>query len=140
MNKTFKSFIALVILFLFFILLFSAIAYFKKPPKEEVSENTIEEATTTQEETVKIFDPTLLAWNEATSSANWQKRDAHTGIAFNGKLWVFGGVRDGKKALSYESHVHESDIWSSLDGITWVLENATASWGRRRAHAITILN
>jgi len=140
MNKTLKSFIILIILFLFFILLFSTIAYFKKPPKEEIAENIIEEIITTKEEPAKIFDPTLLSWHEATSSANWQKRDAHTGITFNGKLWVFGGVRDGSKALSYESHVHESDIWSSSDGITWVLENATASWGKRRAHATTILN
>ena len=87
-----------------------------------------------------IFDPTTLTWYEATSSANWYKRDAHVGIAFNNKLWVMGGVADGPKSLAYEFHDHTSDIWSSSDGISWTLETDKAAWGKRRAHAITELN
>ena len=50
--------------------------------------------------------------------------------AFQGKLWMFGG-------LDYDSGAFLNDIWVSSDGTTW--ENAgTAAWTPRGGHAMAV--
>jgi hypothetical protein len=60
-------------------------------------------------------------------NGTWQGRHGAGMVAFNDKLWVFSG--DG-----YD------DIWSSEDGIDWVMEVDHAPWGRRYTPYITVFN
>ncbi|MCA8935090.1 MAG: putative Ig domain-containing protein [Planctomycetes bacterium] len=49
--------------------------------------------------------------------------------SFNGKLWVIGGY--GVDADNGEGTCN--DIWSTVDGINWTLETASAAFSRREA-------
>ena len=56
---------------------------------------------------VTITDRTDLyggGWQEATSSANWPARYAHTSLVYDNKMWVLGGY-DGSNYLN--------DVWNS---------------------------
>ena len=63
-------------------------------------------------------------WIEVASRAAWTGRICAGGGAFDGRLWFFGGaVRDGA-ALR--------DVWSSVDGATWV-KSPDPDWSPRCA-------
>jgi len=46
-----------------------------------------------------IFKPENLGWEIAVANAPWTKRDAHTALVFNAKIWLLGGV--GGKSPDY---------------------------------------
>lgn len=64
-------------------------------------------------------------------------RSYHASIAFDGKMWVIGGVRhfdvnvDGTGVLV---EVPLGDIWHSSDGSTWIQAVANAPFGARSRH------
>ncbi|MEJ2065126.1 MAG: hypothetical protein P8X74_17905 [Reinekea sp.] len=57
------------------------------------------------------------------SARHFQPRAHHEVVAFKGKLWVFGGLNNNGRNM---------DIWSSVDGQNWVLENPYGSFERRQ--------
>jgi hypothetical protein len=57
------------------------------------------------------------------SARHFEPRAYHEVIAFKGKLWIFGGVNGSGRNM---------EIWSSLDGHSWVLENPYGSFERRQ--------
>ncbi len=66
-------------------------------------------------------------WTLATDNAAFDLRGYHKMYTFNGgsgeKLWVLGG--------SYSSDttkILKNDLYSSTDGITWILESSDALW------------
>ncbi len=67
-----------------------------------------------------------INWSKV-ANGTWQGRHGAGMIAFNNKLWVLSG--DG-----------HPDVWSSEDGIEWVLEVDYAPWGRRYTPYITVFN
>ncbi len=76
--------------------------------------------------------PDGITWTQATSSASWPTRTWPQCISYNNKLWVMGGYRH---ALSHEVN----DVWYSTDdGATWIQSTASASWGIRHAHFVTV--
>jgi hypothetical protein len=81
-----------------------------------------------------IFKQENLGWEIATSNAPWTKRDAHTALVFNDKLWILGGV--GGRAPDYSQN--KSDVWASENGKDWQLMTVKAAWGDRRAHASVV--
>ncbi len=75
-----------------------------------------------------------FTWTEVTDEAEWENRWDHAAIAFDGKLWIFGGYNPG--GLSGDSYL--SDVWSSHDGIEWTLHNEKAPWHGRRGHSAVV--
>ncbi len=79
------------------------------------------------------FDPTKLVWQEAAPSASWPARDSHAVYVFKNKLWLSGGLNaDGLKtgdgSPDYVNAKYYNDIWSSDDGINWVLVKEHANF------------
>jgi YD repeat-containing protein len=56
------------------------------------------------------------------AAAPWSPRSYHGCVVHNGRIFVFGGV--GASGLL-------NDVWSSLDGINWAQETASAPWSAR---------
>jgi len=76
-----------------------------------------------------------ILWTQATANANWAARDSHTSVVFNdgaNKMWVMGGFDS--------SFSRRNDVWSSIDGITWVEETANAGWAERTGHSSVVFN
>ena len=70
-------------------------------------------------------DPYPYAWAQEPD-AGWSGRSGHQAVVFQNKLWVMGGNSiDGG---------YRNDVWSSVDGTTWVLETAGAGWSGRFSH------
>ncbi len=65
-----------------------------------------------------------INWTQVTPHANWDTRNAHTSVVFNGKMWVIGGYRYNPTGGSS----YLSDVWSSVDGINWVQATPLAAW------------
>ena len=66
-------------------------------------------------------------WTQATEKAPWRGRYDHSLLAFNGRLWVMGG-------LNFEQGRDQelcSDVWSSADGKKWDCVSPSAPWGGR---------
>ncbi len=64
------------------------------------------------------------------TNAEFSKRDLHTSVFFNGKLWVIGG-RSG-------SGIFENDVWSSSDGATWTEVTDNAAFSGRYGHTSVV--
>ncbi|MEX2043579.1 MAG: hypothetical protein WD926_01650 [Patescibacteria group bacterium] len=67
-----------------------------------------------------------MDWDEATASAGWDPRLGFAAAAFDGKLWVMGGVGAGVGADAFRN-----DVWHSEDGVTWTEATAAADWAVR---------
>lgn len=76
-----------------------------------------------------------IEWKMVTPNAGFQKRFDHTLTAFNGSLWLIGGIGFNKKINNYETL---SDIWRSSDGQNWVKVTDNAPFGPRRSHASVV--
>ncbi len=76
-----------------------------------------------------LFLPTQAqtTWHCATNSAPWTARYGHTGVVFDGQMWILGGCKD-------YSSVFFNDVWRSSNGIDWTQATAAAPWARRNGH------
>jgi len=64
-----------------------------------------------------------------TPNPNLFKRDGHSSIVYDNKIWVIGGV--------YGSGI-TNDVWHSSDGQNWVLVTNNAEFGKRRGHTSVV--
>ncbi|MCA9229455.1 MAG: galactose oxidase [Planctomycetales bacterium] len=69
--------------------------------------------------------PDGKTWTQATGNADWAPRAYHAILAFDNKLWIFGG---GNYVPEYQQH---NDVWSSADGIHWTQVTDSAPWAPR---------
>ena len=76
-----------------------------------------------------------LNWICATSHAEWEPRQYHTALAFDGRLWVMGGYIDADPFP-----IATSDVWYSLDGTNWELATDDAAWSGRLGHASVVFD
>jgi hypothetical protein len=85
-----------------------------------------------------------INWTLVTNTAPWGIRYAPYVAVFNNKLWVMGGISwlDDSGNDDWERSVRAfNDVWSSLDGENWVLENPHANWAPRGLiHGYAVLN
>jgi N-acetylneuraminic acid mutarotase len=80
-------------------------------------------------QTVAYSSPDGLSWTEHAKT-DWGERIYQTVVAFQGKLWMYGG-------MDYATSTFLNDVWVSADGTTW--ENAgTAAWSPRGSHAMVV--
>jgi hypothetical protein len=94
---------------------------------------------------IPVFNPSLLTWSLATSSAAWYPRDSAASFVFQDKMWTLGGINGSKKInnknkVIYWEAPHFSDIWNSEDGINWKLVKAKAPWAVRRSMSVAVFN
>ena len=63
-------------------------------------------------------------------NADWPGRTGHQAVVHNGRLYVLGGIEGelgfGSSAIN--------DVWSSVDGRSWVEEAVNAGWSKRDDH------
>ncbi len=90
---------------------------------------------------VAEFQPRLLSWSQATSSAEWQLRDSAVGFVFQNKMWTMGGLNGNKEidsnhTVHYWEAPHFNDIWTSENGAHWQLVKAHAQWPPRRSMSV----
>ncbi len=52
-------------------------------------------------------------WTRVTEHAPWSPRAYHAALAFNDRIWVFGGGNYRPDHLAF------NDVWSSADGLNW---------------------
>jgi len=71
-------------------------------------------------------------WTLVTPSAPWKHSDLPMSITFKGKMWMMGGWYNGR----LEGHSAGNEVWSSIDGANWKLENEQADWNPRAAAAV----
>ena len=69
-----------------------------------------------------------INWEKVVDSVPWGRRHNPYVVVFNNKLWLMGGHDLLNK--STETKVY-NDIWSSSDGINWILEKEYAEWPPR---------
>ncbi len=92
-------------------------------------------------------DPVLLdeCWSSSNGGVNWQLRSQVVSFfarkqmqctVFNGKMWVFGGY--GKNSSG--AVVPLNDIWSTVNGDTWILEKSNAGFAGRCSFGMTQFN
>jgi len=65
-------------------------------------------------------------WTQLSTQAEWQPRGGHTLTVFKNKLWLFGGAIEVLSDRTPSKFL--DDIWSSDDGIHWILEANDAPW------------
>lgn len=68
-----------------------------------------------------------VEWHEVTHAAPWPTREFPGLLAFNDRLWFFGG------GINYDTGDDEyfNDVWVSDDGVTWDLVTEHAEWEGR---------
>ena len=74
-----------------------------------------------------------ISWTQATAAAGFDPRGFAAAVSFGGKLWVIGGYQ---KSGSYD--IYYSDVWSSVDGVTWTKVISAAPFAERRMHAAIV--
>jgi hypothetical protein len=72
------------------------------------------------------------SWIVADSGNPAYSRNGHACVEFNGRQWSIGGYTGVVPA--------PSEVWSSVDGINWSAETATASWPPRYYHSVVAFN
>ncbi|MFO7669657.1 MAG: hypothetical protein R6W31_08375 [Bacteroidales bacterium] len=77
-----------------------------------------------------------FTWKEVTKKAQWSNRSDHAAVAFQGKLWIFGGYDGGRT----RGDTYLEDIWNSADGKDWSLVTESAPWKGRQGHTVTVFN
>ncbi len=78
----------------------------------------------------------VFTWKEVTKKAQWSNRSDHAAVAYQGKLWIFGGYDGGRTS----GDTYMEDIWNSADGKDWSLVTKSAPWKGRQGHTVTVFN
>jgi hypothetical protein len=77
-----------------------------------------------------------FTWEQVTRKAAWSNRLDHAAVAFDGKMWIFGGYDSGRS----RGDTYLEDIWNSANGKDWTLVTDSAPWHGRRGHTVTVFN
>lgn len=71
-------------------------------------------------------------WEAVNLDAPFAPRDGAGLLSYKGRMWLLGGWNPGDK-INFPS-ICNSEVWSSIDGISWMLETKQAPWeGRHTA-------
>ena len=70
-----------------------------------------------------------LTYHQVLDAAPWSTRAGLGCVVFQGRLWVLGGTGTAHNGTQV------NDVWSSVDGLQWRQELASAPWHSRWAHA-----
>lgn len=70
-------------------------------------------------------------WTRAVASKKWSPRGGGTLVAFDGRLWLLGGV---ESLRTLDPQRHFNDVWFTEDGTTWIQALDGAPWRPRAFH------
>ena len=73
-----------------------------------------------------------IDWNYLEANKDFSNRFNHKMVVFNNKLFVIGGYEINSETGSSS----RSDIWSSEDGVNWILEREDGGFPATRSHEI----
>ena len=71
-------------------------------------------------------------WTQVTASANFIARTNPAVFVYDNKIWLAGGMDNGKNKLN--------DVWNSSDGVTWTEVSVTTPFPARFGHKIVSHN
>ncbi len=71
-------------------------------------------------------------WRLETAQAPWSPRAYHQAVSHRGRIYVLGGGN------YVPDHRATNDVWSSADGVTWILETDAAPWAPRIWFSATV--
>lgn len=74
------------------------------------------------------------------SASRFSERIGHGAAYFNSRYWVIGGATPIVPGAQPLQHSPQSDVWSSIDGRSWVLETSAPAFGRRWFHKVLVYN
>lgn len=75
-------------------------------------------------------------WEKVTGCANFAARDGAGALVFDGRMWLLGGWNPTDK--THFPLVCNSEVWSSVDGVHWELENPQAPWEPRHCSGYVV--
>lgn len=73
----------------------------------------------------------LQQWDTISKSSNLPKRFFYHPFVFDNKIWIIGGE---------DKNTQYSDIWNSVDGITWKKQKNNLPFGKRSRSQVVRLN
>ena len=88
--------------------------------------------------TVPSQESSGYQWTCITNEADFAGRDGAGALVFKDKMWLLGGWNPGDKV--HFPRICNSEVWSSIDGATWTLENAQAPWEGRHTAGYAVHN
>ena len=68
-------------------------------------------------------------WHQVTAAAAFAPRDGAGALVFRDRMWLLGGWNPRDKV--HFPAICNSEVWSSVDGVTWQLANPQAPWEGR---------
>lgn len=68
-------------------------------------------------------------WEVVAETSNLPERVFYAAAVFKDKIWIFGGMKDGKEF---------ADAWNSADGINWQKVADNFPWGKRSRMHVTV--
>lgn len=71
-------------------------------------------------------------WRKMPGEAPFQHTDLPMSLTFSEKMWIMGGWYNGR----LPGHSASNQVWSSVDGESWVKEAEKAAWTPRLAGAV----
>jgi hypothetical protein len=77
-----------------------------------------------------------FTWTQVTKNAQWSNRQDFPAVAYQGKLWIFGGYYAGEM----KGDTYHEDVWNSVDGKNWERVQDSAPWHGRRGHTVTVFD
>jgi hypothetical protein len=77
-----------------------------------------------------------INWSLVIDNAPFGRRSDHTSVVFDNKLWVIGGMTENEN----NELVPANDVWSSTNGLDWVLETDSAEFAPRRLHSSVVFD
>lgn len=69
-----------------------------------------------------------IHWDFITDTPPWAERATLMALAFKGRIWVLGGQQVFSGMATNIAH---NDVYSSVDGKIWKLENSHSAWSPR---------
>lgn len=78
-------------------------------------------------------------WEKIAADCPWAPRGYIGGSAVKGgRMFLLGGGTYETPAVP--ERIYKNDVWSSADGIDWVMETASAPWRERQMHETTVFD
>jgi len=77
-----------------------------------------------------------FTWTKITDHAQWSNRQDFPAVAYENKIWIFGGYYAGEM----KGDTYHEDVWNSSDGKTWEQVQDSAPWQGRRGHTVTVFD
>jgi hypothetical protein len=80
-----------------------------------------------------------VTWTRIQANAAFSARAMFGYCVFAGRMWITGGIAT-ISANHWLQTSSTQDVWSSVDGITWIQATAVAGFGKRSYHTMTVAN